>query len=369
MGQAHLTGLGVEDFDPDPATHCLVGDDPCIGIEIVHCLRRRAEQRLVDRVLALDRQHRHAAETQLFVEADRGGVIVRHRQVHVGAARTAEVLRQGPGEGLTDAGESGGGIDGQGPQARPLLGIGEQQLVIDAGDGAHHGTVLVAHRQQIFHCRHVQMIFPDHVGPRRDHPAPHVHAVHVIGIVRALQRAHGHPERRRRQAFLFRRIGEAQPIGMAGVDEKLGRRFGDHDVRLTRIDADVAAPGSFPAQRLDQLPSIGEGLTEDESAPAQFELDVLGHHVHQVRRRSVVQAERDRLRVVPGGTASGHATGPVTPWRCSQSSSRAICQSSLPRSGVSLPLGSASRASTASARNSPRSLAIGAYRASRTRSR
>ena len=54
---------------------------------------------------------------------------------------------------------------------------------------------------------------------------------------------------------------------------------------------------------------------------------------------------------------------------CSHSSSSASCQSSLPRNGVSRPFGSASNRSTASGANSPRSLAAGAYSASRTSSR
>ena len=93
-------------------------------------------------------------------------------------------------------------------------------------------------------------------------------------------------------------IGEAQPIGVAGVDEELGRGFGDHHVRLAGVDADVAAPGPFPPQRLDQLWRIGERLAENEPAPTQFELDILGHRLHQLRRRGVVQAHRDRLGVV-----------------------------------------------------------------------
>ena len=58
--------------------------------------------------------------------------------------------------------------------------------------------------------------------------------------------------------------------------------------------------------------------------------------------------------------SGGHAAVPLIPWRCSHNSSNPSCQSSLPRSGVRRPFGSASRWSTASGRNSPRSLATGA---------
>ena len=78
-GQPHFTGLGVEDLDPDTAPQRFVGDDPGIGVEVVDRLRRRREQRLVDRVLPLDRQYRNPAEAQLLVQADRGGVVVGDR--------------------------------------------------------------------------------------------------------------------------------------------------------------------------------------------------------------------------------------------------------------------------------------------------
>ena len=230
--------------------------------------------------------------------------------------------------------------------------------MVDAGDGADHRAVLVAHRQQILHRRHVLMVVPDHVDAGRHHAAAHVDAIHGVGIDRVVESAHRDAQRRRRK--VFRLGGETQPVGVAGVDEQLGGRLGDDDVGFAGVDADVAAPGPLAAQRFDQFLRMGEGLPEYQPAPTQFELDVLGHRVDQFGRRCVVQAERDRLGVVAGRIDHGHATGPVTPWRCSQSSSSAICQSSLPRSGVSLPLGLASSASTASVLNRPRSLAVGA---------
>src|SRR5271166_3843601 len=135
------------------------------------------------------------------------------------------------------------------------------------------------------------------------------------------------------------------------------------------VEADVAATRALPAQDLRELLRIGEGLPEDQPAPAQVEDHVLGHHVDEVLRRRVVKAEGDRLGMVLVGVEDGHAAGPVMRWRCSHSSSSAICHSSLPRNGVRRPFGSATRRSTASWRNRSRSLAAGAYSASRTSSR
>ena len=100
---------------------------------------------------------------------------------------------------------------------------------------------------------------------------------------------------------------------MAGVDEEFGRRSGDDDVGLAGIDADVTPPRRFPPKRLGQSVGIGERLAEDQSAPTQFELDILGHRFDHVRRRRIVQAERDGLGMVRGRTDGGHAAGPVTP--------------------------------------------------------
>jgi len=126
VGQSHLTGSGIQHLDPDSAAHRLVGDDPRVRIEVVDRLRGRGEQRLVDRVLAFDRQHRNAAKAQLFVEADSRGVVVRDGKVKIGAARTAEVLGQCPGQRFPDSGKGSGGVDRQRPQAGSVLRVVEE---------------------------------------------------------------------------------------------------------------------------------------------------------------------------------------------------------------------------------------------------
>ena len=74
------------------------------------------------------------------------------------------------------------------------------------------------------------------------------------------------------------------------------------------------------------LSGVGERLAENESAPTEFEDDVVGHRVDHVLRRRVVQAERDGLGVILAGIdeagcrrptgSGGHAAAPVMPCRC-----------------------------------------------------
>ena len=323
------------------------------------------EQRLVDRVLAFDRHHRDPGEAQLLVQRDRGVVVVRHREVHVGAAPV-------PIEGTETAGQRGAhtgnarrGVHGQRPQARAVLGVGEQRDVVDAGHGAQHGVVVVTHGDQVIDGRLLGVVLPDVVNGRGHHPAAHVDAVHRVRVLAALQGAHAET------VLLWPGVlalAEPQPIRVARVDEQLGGRLGHQDMGFARVDADVAAAVALLAQHLGQLLGVGERLPENEPAPTEFENHVIGHRGHHTRRGGLMEGQRHRLGVVVNlGVA--HAAGPLMPCRCSHNSSSAICQSSLPRRGVSFPLGSASSRSTASGRNSPRSLAAGAYSASRTMSR
>ena len=80
---------------------------------------------------------------------------------------------------------------------------------------------------------------------------------------------------------------------MAGIDEQLGGRHRDEDVRLAGVHADVATTMPLVPQHLGELRRVRERLAEYQSAPAHFEDHVVGHGVDQVLRRRVVQAERD----------------------------------------------------------------------------
>ena len=236
--------------------------------------------------------------------------------------------------------------------------------MVDAGHGANDRAVVVADRDKVVDRVTVKMVVPDQADWGGHHPAAHVQPVHRVGVLGVMQCAHREPGRREVRLV----VGEPQPVGVTGVDEKFGGGPRDENVGLAGVDADVASTRPLVAQHLGQHLRISEGLPENESAPTHFENHVVGHDVDHVLRRRVMQAEGDGLGMILVGIESGHAAAPVMPWRCNHNSSRAICHSSLPRSGVRRPLGSASSRSTASGRNRPRSLAAGAYRASRTRS-
>ena len=122
-----------------------------------------SEQRFVDRILALDGQHRDPPKTELLVQPDGGGVVVCHRQIHVRATAVPEARGQGAGQRLADAGQAGRRVDGKRPQAGAVLGITEQPLVVDAGDGAHHRPVFVAHRNEVGDLIGVLVVVPDPV--------------------------------------------------------------------------------------------------------------------------------------------------------------------------------------------------------------
>jgi hypothetical protein len=112
------------------------------------------------------------------------------------------VLGQRSGQRLAHAGDRCGGIDGQGPEAGSVLRIGEEQLVVDAGHGAHHGAVVIAHGEQVRHRVRVQMVVPNGVDRRRDHATAHIDAVHRVRIGRVLERAHRHADRRGSQVWI-----------------------------------------------------------------------------------------------------------------------------------------------------------------------
>ena len=297
VGEAQFAGLGVEHLHLDPASQRLVGNDPGVRVQVVDGLRRRREKRLVDGVLALDAQHRDALETELLVQRDRRGVVVHHGQVQVRASRGAVVLGQRTSQHFANARQARRGVDCQRPQAGAVFGVVEQPLVIDPGDGADHGSVVVTHGDQIRHRLVVDVVGPDLFHPRGHHPAAHVDAVHFLRVLRRFQRADGDSGRRPGQGF----TEEAQPVGVARIDEELVRRAGHDDVRLAGVHADVAASRPLASKHLGEVVRVGERLPEDQTAPAEVEHHVIRHRVDQVGRRRVVQSERDRFGTVVAG--------------------------------------------------------------------
>jgi hypothetical protein len=188
-----------------------------------------------------------------------------------------------------------------------VFGVVEQPLVVDAGDRADDRAVVVAYRDQIRHRITVGVVVPNYVDPCGHHAAAHVQAVHLVGVVASYQWPQRDSRRRPGQTL----VGEAQPIGVAGVDEQLVRRACDEDVGLAGVYADVAPASALAPKHFGEVVRVAERLTEDQPTPAQVEHHVIGHGVGQVRRRHVVQPERDRLGMVITASARFRCQHPI----------------------------------------------------------
>ena len=79
------------------------------------------------------------------------------------------------------------------------------------------------------------------------------------------------------------------------------------------VHADVASTPPLLAQHLRKLVRIGEGLAENQSAPTEFDDYIVGHSVDHVRRRRIMQAERDGLGVILVGIDIGGVAGRPAP--------------------------------------------------------
>ena len=78
-------------------------------------------------------------------------------------------------------------------------------------------------------------------------------------------------------------VKRSRYVWLGSMNSSAGR-LGDQNVGLAGVDADVAAPVGLSAQHLGELVGVGERLTENQSAPTEFEHDVIRHRVDQVRR-------------------------------------------------------------------------------------
>lgn len=162
--------------------------------------------------------------------------------------------------------------------------------MVDARHGADHDIVLVPDRHEVLDGLGVVVVVPDDVGGRGDHAAPHVYAVHLVGVGGTLQV----PDREAGgRAGCGVRRAEAQAIRVAGVDEQFLRGPRDQHVRLAGVDADVASSALLVRECRRQYGRVGKSLAENQSAPTQLKHDIVGHRLDEVRGRGVVQAERD----------------------------------------------------------------------------
>ncbi len=359
IGEAEEAALGVGHLDMDAAPQRLLDDDHRIRIEAAVDLRR-GEQRLVDGVLALDREDRHALEAELLVEGDRLLVVVHDREVDVGGAAGGKVLEHAAHERLADAGLTRLGIDRQAPQRRAPLGIPERLIMIDARDRAQDGARRVVLGDEIADRPGVAAR-PEELGRHGHHAARRVELVDRLRVrlrrqpsdEEALRRAPGRPVG-----------GQVEAIAVGGVEEHLLGRVREHDVRIANVEGDVAPIGRLVLQGGDDVGRVGEGLAEHEPAPAAVERAVgvpagdvvpvpgdgrlealVAHALEPLARRvprALLVAGAQRARV--GSLAMGHDR-PQMSWVWSHISKSAACHSSEPRNGVMWAAGSSSKRS------------------------
>ena len=336
VGEAHLSPGGVEDLHGDAPPARLVGDDAGVGVELLVALGQRGgEQRLVDRVLALDAEHRDLLEAELLVEADGGHVVVKDGEVEVGPAPGLVLLGQGAHQRLAQSGKGGPGVHGQAPQTRAVFGVGEGPHVVDAGDGAHHlvGDGVGGH--QIGEGAGA-LIVPEHLRRGRHHPAGGVQAVDGGGIAQAVHIAHDHAEGPQPSGPV---AVEPQPVRIRRIDEQFVGGEAHQHVGVVGVQADVTPAGLFCPQHLLQSGVPGERLAEDQPTPPALQRHVGFHADREVPGRPSPHG-RQRRGPGQGGSVLDHV-GHQIPCSWSQSSSSPSCQSLLPRRGVSSSLGAA----------------------------
>ncbi len=190
--ELQVARVGVEHGHADPSPQRLVGDDPRVGVAVLEVVGHvPGEERLVDGVLALHGEHRDPLEAELLVEQHRRPVVVHHGEVEVGPAPGLVALQQRPGQRFADVGQVAGGVDGEAPQARTALRVGEEALVIDAGHRADD-LARVGLRDQHVHGAVLQLVVPQRLDGSGHHAAAQVDAVDLLAVLGVGDVAHHH---------------------------------------------------------------------------------------------------------------------------------------------------------------------------------
>ncbi len=262
LGQAEEAGVGVLHLYFDAAPMGLVDDDPGVGVQPL--LGAGAEeQRLVDAVLALDGEGRQLAEAELAVQRLRLLVAVQHRQVEIGQFAAHEVLDQVAHQRLADAGPAALRVHRQAPEAGAAFGVVEGLGVVQAHDRADRIAGLAVLGQPVGGAALVVRGEPLRV--HRQHAAGQVQAVDRRPVVLAVHPADAEAaERAARRAV----VGEPQAQGVGGVEEQLLRGMGQHLLRRRHVEGDVALAGALVEQLAGQRVGFGEGVPDQQPAPA-----------------------------------------------------------------------------------------------------
>ena len=269
VGEAEKAAFGVGDLDLDATAACLVDDDARIGIELVVGFQRGGKQLLVNRVLALDREDGDAAKAELFIKRDGLLVVVHHRQVEIGGTARLEVFGEPAHQHLADARMTCLRVDGKAPQRRRVLGVVEGARMIDPGHRADDLAGRLLLRDEIGD-RAAVALRPEEIRPHGHHPARGIDGVDGFGIAFRRQAANEIAAR----LAAARAIGrEIEAVCVGRVEENFLRRQRKKNMRIADIEGDVAPPGAFVAQRLDD-PGIGRVcLREDQPPPPAIERD------------------------------------------------------------------------------------------------
>ncbi len=180
IGQAEESAFSVENFRTNAPPPGLVEDDGRIWVELF-LNRGTCIKRFVDRVLHLHGEEGDALEPELFVERNGLGVVVHHRQVHVGDAPAFELLCKPAYKCFADAWEPGLGRDGQTPERGPLVRAVGRHVVVDAHGGADDLARFVFFRHEHGHFPLVHLV-PEEIQRYRNHVPAAVKHVDSLGI-------------------------------------------------------------------------------------------------------------------------------------------------------------------------------------------
>src|SRR6056297_1335171 len=326
-----IASLRVDDLDVDAPAAGFLDDDPGIGIQPL-VGGGADEERLVDRVLALDGERGNAPEAELFVERDGLIVVMEYREIERRRTATLEVFGEPPDQRLADAGVARLRRHSQAPERRSVLGVIVGAGVIHAHDRAEDPP-----RRLVFGDEHRDRprvaMRPEEVGRHRHHAMRLVDRVDVLGVLLGGQPSDEHA---RLLAMLGAVGGEVEPEGVGGVEEKLLRRLGENHVGVVDVECDVAPVGPFGRERPGKVLRFGEGIAEDEAPPAAVDAGA-GRDFAVFRPVDGARLAADALDPVglPAHLLLARVPRhPSTPCACSQSSRIATCQSSEPRSVV-----------------------------------
>ena len=268
--QREVPSLRIDHLDPDAAPPGLVDDDHGVGVD--RLVGRRPDIELfVDRVLGFQGEHRHPLETQLLVKRYGVDVVVHHRQVHEAPPARLEMLRQRPHQVLADAGKRRLRIDRQTPQRRPVLRVLERPRMIDPGDRPDDVVGSGIDRHEIRQDPAVALVVEE-VRRHLDHVAAGIDAVDRLGILDRPEPPHGEPARPPPAGAIVR---QPQPVRMGRIEEKLLRRQRQRHMGIAQVQRDIAPSLRLFPQRLRQFRQVGEGMGEQQPAPAAIDRDVL----------------------------------------------------------------------------------------------